>query len=178
MMSIKKIHNHKQLSLIETMYQKAKILLSFHQSGQWQHHEPSLQTIEEDIRLGQFFGLFQKDQLVGTCSLLRNEPSYEILTHGAWLNEEPYIVIHRFVIDSSLHRLGLGSQFLRAIEALALQEGVYNIRLDTHRLNIPMTKLLEKNHYLECGEAFIKGAGSRVVYHKVVRKNNGKTINQ
>ncbi len=178
MMSIKKIHNHKDLSLIEKMYEQAKILLSFHQSGQWQQHEPSLQTIKEDIRLGQCFGLFQEDRLVGTSALLRYDASYEVLTLGNWLNDEPYIVIHRFVIDASLHRLGLGSQFLQAIEAFALQEGVYNIRVDTHRLNIPMMKLLEKNQYVECGEVFIKGAGPRVVYHKVMRKNNGTTINE
>jgi RimJ/RimL family protein N-acetyltransferase len=178
MLSIKKIHNHTNLSLIEKMYEQAKILLSFHQSGQWQQHEPSLQTIKEDIRLGQCFGLFQEDRLVGTCALLRYDASYEVLTLGNWLNDEPYLVIHRFVIDASLHRLGLGSQFLQAIEAFALQQGIYNIRVDTHRLNIPMTKLLEKNHYVECGEAFIKGAGPRVVYHKVMRKNNGTTINE
>jgi RimJ/RimL family protein N-acetyltransferase len=178
MMSIKKINNYTNLLLIYQMYEKAKILLSFHQSGQWQNHEPSLRTIQKDIELEQFFGLYQDDQLIGTCALLQEDSSYKTLLKGTWLNDEPYIVIHRFVIDETYHRLGYGSQFLSLIEKMSLEKGIFNIRVDTHVRNTPMTKLLLKHRYIECGEAYIEGAGERIVYHKEMRNTDETSIRE
>lgn len=176
MMSIKKINNYTHLLLIQQMYEKAKILLRFHQSGQWQNHEPSLNTIQKDIDQGQFYGLYQDDQLVGTCALLHEDSSYKTLLKGSWLNDDPYIVIHRFVIDESYHRLGYGLRFLSLIEKISLEKGIFNIRVDTHVRNKPMTNLLLKCRYIKCGEAYIEGAGARIVYHKDMRNIDETTI--
>lgn len=178
MLSIKKIKNRSNLLLIYGMYEKAKILLSFHNSGQWQNIEPSIKTLVKDIEEGNFFGLFQNDQLVGTCAILNHDASYLQLTHGAWLNEDSYKVIHRFVIDSTFHQQGLGSTFMALIEQKTIEEGVFNIRVDTHQRNIPMTNLLIKNRYIQCGEAFIEGAGPRMVYHKELRKHHETIISK
>lgn len=176
MMSIKKINNLTNLSLIYGMYEKAKILLSFHNSGQWQNKEPSLETIAKDIDRENLYGLFRNHQLVGACALLNDDKSYNTLLKGNWLNKEFYKVMHRFVIDAAFHRLGYGSIFIQFIENLVEKEAIYNIRVDTHVLNIPMTKLLIKNQYVECGEVFIEGAGPRIIYHKELRNQHGTSI--
>jgi GNAT superfamily N-acetyltransferase len=175
-MSIKKIRNYNNLSQISSLYEKARILLSFHHSGQWQDDEPSPATIQRDIVHGNFYGLYDNEQLLGTCALLDEDPSYNVLVKGAWLNNDPYKVIHRFVIDQSFHRLGYGSTFLNFIEKMCLEDHIDNIRVDTHILNKPMTHLLLKNQYIECGEALIEGAGLRIVYHKQMRNIHGTTI--
>ena len=176
MMSIKKINNYINLLFIIQMYEKARTLLSFHQSGQWQKQEPSRRTIEQDIDKGQLYGLYKENQLIGTCALLHEDPSYKVLLQGKWLNDDPYIVIHRFVIDQSHHRLGYGSKFISLIETIAYEQRIFNIRVDTHALNQPMTHLLLKHRYIECGKAYIEGAGERIVYHKEMRNNHETTI--
>jgi GNAT superfamily N-acetyltransferase len=170
MLSIIKIRDKKMLPLLMEMYEKAKVLLKEHRSGQWQFGEPSEQTISKDIQEGNLFGLFQDGYLKGACALLNKDLQYDHLIEGKWLNKEPYLVIHRFVIDPSCHQQGLGRMFISLIEGYTLELGIYNIRLDTHERNVPMKALLDKTAYQPCGKVHFPNIGERIVYHKILRK--------
>ena len=162
------------LSSLMRMIDAAKKIMKHHQSGQWQGTEPSVQTIINDVNKKQYYGLYIDEELVGGCALLEYEDDYHPLVSGAWLNNSPYKVIHRFVIDASKHRQGLGYFLLQEVEKIVQKEGIYNIRVDTHERNQPMHQLLIKAGYIPCGEALLKQAGLRVVYHKVIGEQHGQ----
>ncbi len=42
-----------------------------------------------------------------------------------------------------------------------------NIRIDTHKNNIPMQNLLRKNGYTRCGIIYLENGDERIAYQKV-----------
>jgi GNAT superfamily N-acetyltransferase len=151
---------------------QAKEIMKHHHSGQWQGSEPSEQTITHDIHQKQYYGLYVDNELVGGCALLPYEDDYHPLVSGQWLNTNPYMVIHRFVIDAEKHRQGFGLALLQSLEEVVQAHGIHNIRVDTHELNKPMHRLLIKAGYIQCGQALLKQAGLRVVYHKMIGEHD------
>ena len=143
-------------------------LMASHKSGQWQGKEPSFATIEEDIHHQRFYLLFEDDQPCGGAALMRHEPAYDSLLEGQWLNQEPYMVIHRFFIAPSFQGRHLSKVLLARLEHHIQDNQVRNVRLDTHALNQPMRGLLARLHYPQVGKAWLANAGERLVYHKVL----------
>lgn len=146
----------------------AKKQLKKHKSGQWQNGEPSIKTIKKDIEIGQYFVLAVDGVITAGCALLFFEDAYTNLNKGAWLNEDPYGVVHRFYVHPSFQRKGYAVKLLQGIENHLLQLGIHNCRIDTHERNLPMRRTLEKLNYIEVGEASLPLAGLRLVYHKCI----------
>jgi GNAT superfamily N-acetyltransferase len=142
--------------------------MAAHGSGQWQGKEPSFATIEEDILHQRYFLLFENHQPCGGAALMKHEPGYDHLLEGRWLNQDPYMVIHRFFIAPSYQGRHLSKILLDELELQVQQHHVNNLRLDTHALNQPMRGLLKRQHYHEVGKAWLPQAGERLVYHKVL----------
>ena len=149
---------------------RCKKQLFFHGSGQWQSGEPNNETLQNDIKNRQYVVLERDGFVLGGMALLMHEPSYDQLLEGAWLNEDPYGVLHRFYIHPDYQQQGKAQQlFAWAIENLS-QQGILNIRIDTHEKNVPMRKSLTKFGFFHVGKAYLPGAGERWVYHKVYEK--------
>ena len=158
------------LDWIMASIEGCRLQLASHQSGQWQSGEPSYKTIQEDIQNHRYY-LFKVDgQLVGGTAVLTHEPAYDQLRQGAWLNQNRYVVLHRFFIAPPAQGNHYGFRLLQEIETLARKSPfqVTDIRLDTHALNEPMRRLLAKMSYQLCGEVDLPGAGLRLVYHKII----------
>ena len=147
---------------------RCRQLMAKHNSGQWQGKEPSIATIEKDIHHQHFYLLFEDEQPCGGAALVSHEPAYDSLLEGQWLNQEPYIVIHRFFIAPSFQGRHLSKVLLAQIERHILNHRIHNVRLDTHALNQPMRGLLARLHYPQVGKAWLANAGERLVYHKVL----------
>lgn len=137
-------------------------------SDQWQGNEPSYETLSHDVLSSQFYLLMDEGQPVGGTAVLSHESAYDHLLSGAWINQDPYAVLHRFFIAPKVQRQGLGQAFLKEIEAMMPGLGVRNIRLDTHMKNLPMRRLLARMEYVEVGVVDLPKAGHRLVYHKVL----------
>ena len=142
-------------------------ILARHQSGQWQGKEPSKHTIENDIKNKQFYLLIGDRECLGGTALLHKDEAYDYLLSGSWLNQEPYIVMHRFFIHPLYQGKKLGKVLLRLIEEHVWNQGILNIRLDTHERNLPMRALLKSMSYQQVGRVNLPQAGERLVYHKV-----------
>jgi RimJ/RimL family protein N-acetyltransferase len=147
-----------------------RLQLATHESGQWQGSEPSLKTITEDIDKNRYYLLHVNGQPVGGTAILTDEPAYNTLLSGAWLNQEAYLVLHRFFISPLFQRQHYGQYLLMSVETLMRKPPfkVHNIRIDTHALNLPMRRLLKRMAYNLCGEVELPNAGQRLVYHKVI----------
>lgn len=78
------------------------------------------------------------------------EPSYNDLKDGKWPeNTEDYWCIHS--VASGMKVKGVASFIFSWCEN---QPGVKCIKIDTHRNNLPMRHLVEKNGYIYCGHCY------------------------
>ena len=128
---------------------------------QWPEGYPHHDIIEKDIISGYSYVCTANDEILAAFYLSTEpEKTYNVID-GAWLNDEPYGVIHRIARIKNEKAKGVGEFCLNWCF-----EEVKNIRIDTHEDNIPMKKLLEKLGYKHCGTIWIETGAKRLAYQK------------
>lgn len=140
---------------------------------QWQDGYPEPELIAADIESGIGIVAESEGALAGYMVLLSEvEPIYEHID-GAWINNGGYATVHRMAVDGSFCGSGLSSAMLAYAGDFARENGLQSVRADTHRGNVRMRRLLEKNAYLYCGEVLydVPGDPVRVAYEKEVRRS-------
>lgn len=129
---------------------------------QWTGNYPSDEQLRMDIQRG-FSYLMERDgQPVATFVLaLCQDPTYSHIYEGKWLNEDlPYGTIHRI---ASLHgQHGILKEVLRWAEGKTR-----NLRIDTHRDNLPMQHLLLKYGFTYCGIIYLLNGDERLAYQRL-----------
>lgn len=139
---------------------------------QWQNGYPSEKVIREDIELGRSFCAEIDRSVRGTFALLLyGEPTYNKIFEGGWKtgdNKNDYLAIHRVAIAVSSRGSGLSSKIIGFAEDMARREGKKSLRIDTHRGNLVMRRMLEKNGFEYCGIIYLEGGDERVAYEKVL----------
>jgi RimJ/RimL family protein N-acetyltransferase len=128
---------------------------------QWAGGYPGREVIEEDIQDGNFYILEDEGDIAAIFAMLEGpDETYLIIKDGQWLNSEPYGVIHRIAVAKKGR--GIVSEcFKFAFERYG------NIRIDTHKDNIPMQKALIKNGFSRCGIIFLKNGDERIAFQKI-----------
>ena len=130
--------------------------------SQWVNGYPNESTIRDDLAQEQLYVCAEGASIVGVfCFFLGNEPDYQTIYHGAWLQDGPYGVVHR--IASAAGNKGVASMCL---DYAFTQCG--DLRIDTHRDNIPMQRLLAKNGFHRCGIILLRKDGTeRIAFQKI-----------
>ena len=151
-----------QLSQIMAVYANARQFMA--QNGnpdQWGTAYPSEAMIRQDILNGKCYVNSCGDRIRAVFYFaVEADPTYGYI-EGAWLNDEPYGVIHRIAVGES----GKGV----AAECFAFaSERCKNIRIDTHEKNIPMQRCLAKNGFTRCGIIYLENGDPRIAYQKVI----------
>ena len=127
--------------------------------NQWKNDRPSRETIERDIQTGSSYVCVSGGEIAAVFFFsIDNESNYKSID-GAWVNDAPYGVVHR--IARARNAIGAG--------AFCLQwcyEQCLNLRIDTHRDNAPMRKLLDKQGFQYCGIIRIENGEERLAYQK------------
>ncbi len=135
---------------------------------QWQDGYPDVPTLEADIQAHNAWVAEEAGQVAG-CVVISfdGEPNYDSMVEGCWKEEGAYAVIHRIAVCERWKGQGVAGQMLRLAEKLCAQRQVEIIRVDTHRDNRPMRRLLEKNGYHYRGVIRLSRDQSlRVAYEK------------
>lgn len=154
---------------IMNIIKKAQIHFKNQGINQWQNNYPNHQIIKDDIKDNNSYILKQDQIIIGTASVsFDGEETYETIYEGEWLSHDEYAVIHRMAVDFNQRGTGVASIFLKEIERLCINNGIYSIKVDTHRENIPMQKLLLKNGYKECGIIYLKDKNERIAFEKIL----------
>lgn len=131
---------------------------------QWQEGYPCEQSIETDISNGEAFVLEDQDKILGTCMVtIQGEPTYDIID-GQWLDDEDYICVHRIAVDSQYKGSGLGTVILD--QAVAMYPQYHSLRMDTHKDNLSMQRLLTKYGFQFCGIITLQSGALRRAYEK------------
>ncbi|WP_314243024.1 GNAT family N-acetyltransferase [Empedobacter tilapiae] len=137
-------------------------------SDQWQNGYPNLDVVKNDISNGFGYIIENVDNLIiGYIAIIDEiEPAYTAI-EGKWLNDDPYIVIHRLAIAQDIKIKGLGTWAMDEIEKIAITKKIQNIKVDTNFDNIGMLRVFEKLGYHYCGEVYFDGS-PRKAFHKII----------
>lgn len=125
---------------------------------QWGDEYPSEELVLQDIETGLSYVCINDEKIVGVFYFKQgDDETYKNIYEGSWLDNEEYAVVHRI---ASVQK-GVGGFCLdRAFEKYP------NIRIDTHKDNIPMQRLLKKKGFVYCGKIYIEGYGEGIAFQK------------
>jgi len=125
--------------------------------NQWFDNHPPKHLIEADIDAGHSYVCTNESEVSAVFYFhIEAEPTYNKI-NGQWLNDEPYGVIHRIARGP----LGKGAGAY-AINWCFAQHP--NIRIDTHKDNIPMLLLLKRLGFKYCGIIKIENGDERMAF--------------
>ncbi len=126
--------------------------------GQWGHTYPDRETIEADIKEGRCRLMYDGTGVHGAFALCEGtDPTYLRIDDGSWLNDEPYVTIHRIAGDGKAHGIfRCAAGFCKGISK--------NVRIDTHEKNAPMQRVIEENGFRRCGIIYTRDLTPRIAY--------------
>lgn len=150
---------------IEEIYSHARTMMAATGNPhQWAdgHHQQSL--IADDIKKRTSYVCVIDGRIEAVFVLLREGDSdYDRIFDGQWLNDEPYVAVHR--VASAGNVPGLTGAIFDWCEKISA-----NIRIDTHRDNRVMQHVLAKNGFTYCGLIYLKNGAERLAYQRVGKK--------
>ena len=142
---------------------------------QWQNGYPNADVILEDIAGGESYSGVCDGEICGTFALIEHgEHTYDRIVDGAWLTgdsigENPtYFAIHRVAILVKTRGCGISTAIIDYAAAAARLAGKRSLRIDTHRGNVVMRRMLEKHGFAHCGTIFLQDGAERVAYEKAL----------
>ncbi len=160
-MIIRKAQPH-EFNTIMNIYSAAQDFMA--QNGnetQWGKTHPDPKLIEKDIENGELYVCCENDAIACVFFFrFANDPTYNNIYDGAWQNDAPYGVVHRIA----------SSRTVKGAAKFCLNwafEKCKSLRIDTHRNNIPMQKLLTGLNFKYCGIIYLENGDERLAYHKI-----------
>lgn len=128
---------------------------------QWGNDRPKYDAIVNDIESNNMYVIEENNEILGVFSLINFDKDY-IDIQGKWLNDEPYLAIHK--IASAGKRGGIFTEVLEFAKSKTK-----NIRIDTHKHNKIMQLHIKKNGFEYVGIVYIEGRLERLAYHFVTK---------
>lgn len=151
----------KDLDVIMKIYESAKKYMN--ETGnpnQWNDGYPEREILINDMEKKQCFVYEENDVVHGVfVFIIGEDPTYNIIEDGEWLNDEPYGTIHRIASDGKCR--GVFSKCMQFCTGK-----IDNIRIDTHHDNVIMQTLVEKQGFIKCGIIYVRNHSPRIAYMK------------
>ena len=131
---------------------------------QWPEEYPGVRDILDDIPEGTSYVIEDAGEIVGVFHFhIGNDPTYMVINDGKWKNDDPYAVIHRVAVK--YHGRGIADFIYSECYKI-----FPNLKIDTHRDNLPMQKSLLKNGFEYCGITHLLNGEERLAYQKTPDK--------
>lgn len=149
------------LEILMKMYENARIFMASHGNPtQWGNSYPPGAMLCADIQNGHSYVCTEHDKIIATFYYRQGiDKTYTRIYSGQWKNDLPYGVVHRITSDGTVK----GAASFCLDWALA-QCG--NLKIDTHRDNVIMQHMLEKNGFRYCGIIYLADGSERLAYQK------------
>ena len=150
------------LAAIGEIYENAKrFMKECGNPTQWDDGKPNIDTAREDMENGVGYVAEEDGKILAVFMFyIGSDPIYDNIYEGAWINSEPYAVIHRIAVKEQGRGL-IGYCIDECFKAFP------NLKIDTHRNNIPMQKALRKRGFEYCGIVYLENGDERLAYQKV-----------
>ena len=151
----------KDVEQIEKIYAHAKEFMRANGNpNQWKGDYPNAFDAEEDVKNGIGYVCESDGEIVGVFAFnIAVEPTYNTIYNGAWQNDLPYAFMHRIAVSS--HGKGVVDFCIDHCFKLC-----HNLKIDTHRDNIPMQKVLKRNGFSYCGIIYLENGDERLAFQK------------
>ena len=170
------------LEAVMPIFDEARATIAALGIDQWQNGYPSREIIEKDIELSQSCVVVSDGGICTSCGSLGGkisatfalifcgEPTYDTIYDGEWLTGESdsYIAIHRVAISVAMRGRGIAGEIINYATDKARSLGRRSLRIDTHRGNVVMRKMLEKQGFFHCGTIYLENGDERVAYEKII----------
>ena len=145
--------------VIMSIYRIAQdFMISTGNPNQWKHTNPTPEQVKQDMADGICHVMYDDSGIHGVFALLLERDSiYDYIEDGEWLNDEPYVTIHRIA----------GDQTVRGVLKTAVEHAKKfgdNIRIDTHHDNKVMQGAIAKNGFKRCGIIYLKNGDPRIAF--------------
>lgn len=153
--------NKEDIKCIMRIYEAAKKKMRADGNlHQWSDKYPDEETLLNDIARGELYIAHDGNEIYGVFMLsFSGEDTYKEI-QGAWINDEPYAVIHRIA------SFGKGKNLLKDAIDFAFEK-TNNIRIDTHEDNNIMRTLLKKLGFIYTGIIHLKNGDERRAYQLI-----------
>lgn len=149
--------------------QGAQAYLKSQGIDQWQNNYPNIEVIKKDIDNNHSYVLVKDNIILGTTAVMfENDKTYNSIYHGKWLTNGRYGVIHRLAVNPDYHGLGLSTEIIKQIELMCKDRGINSIKVDTHKENKVMQKVLVKNGFVYCGIIYLVDGNERMAFEKIL----------
>lgn len=160
---------------LDALFSEARATIAALGIDQWQNGYPSPCVIGKDIDEGRAFVVEMGGAVVATFALITDgEPTYDRIYDGTWLtgDTDNYVAIHRVAISVARRGSGLSTYVLNYAADLATKLGRTSLRIDTHRGNIVMRRMLERHGFVHSGSIYLEGGDHRVAYEKIINEKD------
>lgn len=153
--------NKEDIKFIMPIYEAAKKKMRADGNlHQWSDKYPDEDTLLNDITRNELYIAYDDEEIYGVFMLsYSGEGTYKEI-QGAWLNDEPYAVIHRIA------SFGKEKNLLKDAINFAFEK-TNNIRIDTHEDNNIMRTLLKKLGFIYTGIIHLKNGDERRAYQLI-----------
>lgn len=151
------------LDILLKMYENARMFMASHGNPtQWGGSYPPKTLLAEDIENGNSYVCEEHGEIIATFYYKQGrDDTYAKIYDGQWLNESPYGVVHRITSDGSMK--GAATFCLKwALDQCG------NLKIDTHRNNMVMQHMLDKNGFTYCGVIYLEDGSERIAYQKAL----------
>ena len=160
---------------LDALFSEARATIAALGIDQWQNGYPSPAIIAEDLARDRSFVIEVEDEIVGTFVLVTDgEPDYDRIFDGAWCtgDTDNYVAIHRVAISVARRGSGLSSAMINHAADVAHNLGRASLRIDTHRGNVVMRRMLERHGFVHSGSIYLEGGDHRVAYEKIINEKD------
>ncbi len=148
--------------VILALYDEARNFMHSHGNPrQWNGGYPSESLLRDDLAGGRLYVVTDDESILGVfVFFVGMEPTYARIVAGAWPDDKPYGVVHRIASRQGSH--GVGTFALE----WAWRESGRHLRIDTHKDNLPMRRLVAKQGFRYCGIVFMEDGTERMAFQK------------
>ncbi len=152
------------IEIVKRIYESArKYMRESGNPDQWRDGYPQEEIIRTDIENGCLYLVWEEEEALAVFFCSEGpDPTYEVIECGSWLSDEPYAVIHRIAVSDSARGRGIS----RICFDFAVNR-CPNIRIDTHKHNLPMQASLARYGFVRCGIIHIRNGEERVAFQYI-----------
>ena len=141
----------KDIDEIMKIIDEAKRFLKDSKVNQWQDGYPDEKAFLADIENGRLYVVKEDDRVLAVFAVVDYEETYDVIYEGSWINDDPYIAVHRIAVAASRKGKGV-ARFI--FDELKKEHD--HIRVDTHEDNLNMQRCLLHNGFEYRGIIYLK----------------------
>ena len=149
------------LQAIKEIYTSAvRFMRSTGNVNQWTGGYPDEAVIKADTEAGHLHVCEESGEILAVFYYrFGDDPTYALIVDGEWPSDEPYGVIHRIAVSDKARGKGISRVCFDSAHSQSR-----NVRIDTHRDNLPMQRALEKYGFKRCGIIFLENGDERIAF--------------